>query len=34
MSDLIFLSVSIVFFVGSVLYAFACDSLNGGRDDA
>jgi hypothetical protein len=32
MSDLIFLVVSIAFFVGSVLYAFGCESLKGGRD--
>jgi len=32
MSDLIFLAVSVAFFVGSVLYAFGCERLRGGRD--
>jgi hypothetical protein len=34
MGDLIFLAVSIVFFVGSVLYALGCESLKNGRDNA
>jgi hypothetical protein len=34
MGDLIFLTVSIVFFVVSVLYAFGCESLKNGRDNA
>jgi hypothetical protein len=34
MSDLVFLAGSVAFFVGSILYAFGCQSLKGGRDDA
>jgi hypothetical protein len=34
MGDLIFLTASIAFFVGAVVYAFGCQSLKGGRDDA
>ena len=34
MSDFIFLAFSIAFFIGSIFYAFGCQSLKGGRDDA
>jgi len=34
MNDLLFLAGSIAFFAASLLYAFGCDSLKGGRDDA
>jgi hypothetical protein len=34
MSDLVFLAVSIVFFVVAVLYLYGCQSLKGGGDNA
>jgi hypothetical protein len=34
MGDFIFLAGSVAFFVASVLYAFGCQSLKRGRDDA
>jgi hypothetical protein len=34
MTDLIFLAVSLAFFVVAVAYTHGCQSLKGGRDDA
>jgi hypothetical protein len=34
MTDLLFLGVSIAFFIGSIVYSLGCQSLKGGRDDA
>jgi hypothetical protein len=34
MSDLVFLAASFAFFFVAVLYAYGCQSLKGGRDDA
>ena len=34
MSDVIFLAVSVVFFVVAVAYVYGCDSLRGGGNNA